>query len=134
MKEYSKLLLALSMASKVIIKPKDAEAIKTVKNVSKENFNKLTIQHLLGKARLGVTPEILGQEDKIMFGVIDIDCPDISHEEKYKIALFPPFLVTIKEFSSKSKLSLSKPTNSLIRIPVPKNRVIIAVSRIFVFL
>lgn len=22
-----------------------------------------------------------------MFGVIDIDCPDISHEEKYKIAL-----------------------------------------------
>lgn len=87
MKEYNKLLLALSMASKVIIQPEGAETIKTVKNVTKENFNKLTIQHLLGKTRLGVTPEILGQEDKIMFGVIDIDCPDISHEEKYNIAL-----------------------------------------------
>lgn len=87
MKGYNKLLLALSMASKVIIKPEGAETIKTVKNVTKENFNKLTIQHLLGKTRLGVTPEILGHEDKIMFGVIDIDCPDISHEEKYKIAL-----------------------------------------------
>lgn len=87
MKEYNKLLLALSMASKVIIQPEGAETIKTVKNVTKENFNKLTIQHLLGKTRLGVTPEILGQEDKVMFGCIDIDCPDISHEEKYKIAL-----------------------------------------------
>lgn len=87
MKECNKLLLALSMASKIIIKPKGAETIKTVKNVTKENFNKLTIQHLLGKTRLGVTPEILGHEDKIMFGSIDIDCPDISHEEKYKIAL-----------------------------------------------
>lgn len=87
MKGYNKLLLALSMASKVIIKPEGAETIKTVKNVTKENFNKLTIQHLLGKTRLGVTPEILGHEDKIMFGSIDIDCLDISHEEKYKIAL-----------------------------------------------
>ena len=33
MKEYNKLLLALSMASKVIIKPEGAETIKTVKNV-----------------------------------------------------------------------------------------------------
>ena len=41
----------------------------------------------MGKTRLGVTPEVLGQEDKVMFGYIDIDCPDISHEEKYKIAL-----------------------------------------------
>lgn len=87
MKGYNQLLLALSMASKVIVKPEGAETIKTVKNVTKENFNKLTIQHLLGKTRLGVTPEILGHEDKIMFGSIDIDCPDISHEEKYKIAL-----------------------------------------------
>lgn len=87
MKEYNKLLLALSIASKVIIKPEGAETIKTVKNITKENFNKLTIQHLLGQTRLGVTPEILRQEDKVSFGVIDIDLPDISHEEKYKIAL-----------------------------------------------
>lgn len=87
MKEYNKLLLALSMASKVIIKPEGAETIKTVKNITKENFNKFTIQHLLGQTRLGVTPEILGQEDKVMFGGIDIDCQDISLEEKYKIAL-----------------------------------------------
>lgn len=87
MKEYNKLLLALSMASKVIIKLEGAETIKTVKNVTKENFNKLTNQHLLGKIRLGVTPEISGQEDKVSFGVIDIDLLDISHEEKYKIAL-----------------------------------------------
>ena len=56
MKEYNKLLLALSMASKVIIKPEGAETIKTVKNVKKENFNNLSVQHLLGKTRLGVTP------------------------------------------------------------------------------
>lgn len=87
MKEYNKLLLALSMASKVIIKPEGAETIKTVKNVKKENFNNLSVQHLLGKTRLGVTPEVLGQEDKVMFGCIDIDCPDISLEEKYNIAL-----------------------------------------------
>lgn len=53
----------------------------------KENFNNLSEQHLLGKTRLGATPEILGQEDKVMFGCIDIDCPDISHKEKYNIAL-----------------------------------------------
>ena len=87
MKEYNKLLLALHTASKVIIKPEGAETIKTVKNVTKDNFNNLSEQHLLGKTRLGVTPEVLGQEDKVMFGCIDIDCPDISHEEKYKIAL-----------------------------------------------
>lgn len=87
MKEYNKLLLALNVASKVIIKPEGAETIKTIKNVTKENFNKLTIQHLLGKTRLGVTPEILGQEDKVSLGVIDIDLPDISLEDKYKIAL-----------------------------------------------
>lgn len=87
MKESNKLLLALSMASKIIIKPEGAETIKTVKNEKKENFNNLSEQHLLGKTRLGVTPEILGQEDKVMFGCIDIDCPDISHKEKYNIAL-----------------------------------------------
>ncbi|MCQ2739272.1 MAG: hypothetical protein MJ237_03480 [bacterium] len=87
MKKYKKLLLALSAASKVITKPEDAETIKTIKNITKDHFNKLSVQHLLGKTRLGVTPEILGQEDKVMFGGIDIDCQDISHEEKYNIAL-----------------------------------------------
>lgn len=43
MKEYKKLLLALSMASKVIIKLEGAETIKTVKNVTKENFNNLSV-------------------------------------------------------------------------------------------
>lgn len=87
MKEYNKLLLALSMASKVIIKSEDAKTIKTIKNVTKEKFDKLARQHLLGQVRLGVTPEILGQEDKILFGCIDIDCPDMSNDEKYDLAL-----------------------------------------------
>ena len=56
-------------------------------------------------------------EDRILYNIVTQD------KEIY-----------IKEFSSKSKLSLSKPTNSLIRIPVPKNNVKIAVSRIFVLL
>lgn len=59
MKEYNKLLLALNMASKVIIKSEDAKTIKTIKNVTKEKFDKLARQHLLGQVRLGVTPEIL---------------------------------------------------------------------------
>lgn len=87
MKEYNKLLLALSIASKVIIKQSDAETITTVKNITKEKFNKLAKQHLLGQARLGVTPEILGQEDKVLFGAIDIDCPDMPGNEKYDLAL-----------------------------------------------
>ena len=87
MKEYNKLLLALSAASKVIIKSEGAETIKTIKNVTKEKFDKLARQHLLGQVRLGVTPEILGQEDKILFGCIDIDCPDMSNDEKYDLAL-----------------------------------------------
>lgn len=88
MKEYNKLLLASCMAaSKVIIMPHDVGTIRTVKNIIKEKFETLINQHLLGQTRLGVTPEILGQEDKVSFGAIDIDLPDISLEDKYKIAL-----------------------------------------------
>ena len=49
MKEYNKLLLALSMASKVIIKPEGAETIKTVKNVPKENFNTFYVDRAKNK-------------------------------------------------------------------------------------
>ena len=87
MKEYKKLLLALSVASKVITKHADAKTITTVKNITTEIFDKFTKQHLLGQARLGVTPEILGQEDKVMFGCIDIDLPDMLLNEKYDMAL-----------------------------------------------
>lgn len=51
------------------------------------NFRQALIEHLLGKTRLGVAPEIKGQEDKILFGGIDIDCKDLPTEEKYKMAL-----------------------------------------------
>ena len=51
------------------------------------NFRQALIAHLLGKTRLGVAPEIKGQEDKILFGGIDIDCKDLPTEEKYKMAL-----------------------------------------------
>lgn len=86
MKEYNKLLLALSVASKVIIKPKDAETITTVKNVNKEIFNNLVDKHLLGQTRLGVTPEIKEETGSVFFGCIDIDCHDLSIDEKYKLA------------------------------------------------
>ena len=55
--------------------------------MTKEKIEKLIEQHLLGKIRLGISPEVLRQEDKVLFGVIDIDLPDISHEEKYNLAL-----------------------------------------------
>ena len=87
MEQFNKFLLALCMASKVITKEKDAEIIITEKNVTKEKFKTLINQHLLGQKRLGVTPEILRQEDKVMFGGIDIDCPALSEEEKYELAL-----------------------------------------------
>ena len=87
MKEYKKLLLALSVASKVIIEQSDAGTITTVKNMNKEKFDKFVRQHLLGQVRLGVTPEIFEHENKVLFGCIDIDCPNMSNNEKYKLAL-----------------------------------------------
>ncbi len=87
MKEYNKLLLASCMAaSKVIIMPHGVGTITTVKNITKEKIETLINQHLLGQTRLGITPEILGQEAKVSFGAIDIDCPDMSYDEKYVLA------------------------------------------------
>ncbi len=87
MKEYNKLLLALSVASKVITEKADAKIITTVKNVTTEKFGKFVRQHLLGQVRLGVTPEVLGQEDKVAFGCIDIDLPEMPFSEKYDLVL-----------------------------------------------
>lgn len=107
MKEYNKLLLALSIASKVITNQVDAGTIKTVKNITKDNFDKLIRQHLLGQIRLGVSPEILGQEDYVTFGCIDIDCPNISHSEKYKIALSLQGAL-LKDYGLKAIIEISK--------------------------
>mgnify|MGYP000159853133 CR=1 FL=1 len=107
MKEYNKLLLVLSVASKVITKQPDAGTITTVKNITKANFSKLIRQHLLGQIRLGVSPEILGQEDNVTFGCIDIDCPDISHSEKYKIALSLQDAL-LKDYGLKAIIETSK--------------------------
>lgn len=87
MEEYNKLLLALSAASKVITEKVDAKIITTVKDVTTEKFGKLVRQHLLGQVRLGVTPEVLGQEDKVAFGCIDIDLPEMPFGEKYDLVL-----------------------------------------------
>lgn len=87
MKEYNKLLLALSVASKVITEKVNAKIITTVKDVTTEKFGKLVRQHLLGQVRLGVTPEVLGQEDKVAFGCIDIDLPEMPFDEKYDLVL-----------------------------------------------
>lgn len=86
MKECNKLLLALSVSSKVITKQADAGTITTIKNKTKENFDKLIKQHLLGQTRLGVAPEIESQPNKVLFGCIDIDCKDLTMDEKYKLA------------------------------------------------
>lgn len=73
------------------------------------DFRQALKDHLLGKTRLGVAPEIKGQEDKILFAGIDIDCNDLSTEEKYKMALglqnnlFEEFRLSALIEQSKSK-------------------------------
>lgn len=73
------------------------------------DFRQALKDHLLGKKRLGVAPEIKGQEDKILFAGIDIDCNDLSTEEKYKMALglqnnlFEEFRLSALIEQSKSK-------------------------------
>lgn len=71
-------------SSKFITQKNGIGEIFTPKNL---NFSQAINDHLLGKTRLGVAPEIKGQEDKILFGGIDIDCKDLPTEEKYKMAL-----------------------------------------------
>ena len=58
-----------------------------IKTIEGKDFLEALREHFLGISRWGVSPEIEGQEDKILFGGIDIDCKDKSVEEKYQMAL-----------------------------------------------
>ena len=71
-------------SSKFITQKNGIGEIFTPKNL---NFSQAINDHLLGETRLGIAPEIKGQEDKILFGGIDIDCKDLPTEEKYKMAI-----------------------------------------------
>ena len=79
-------------SKKITSKPGDEKYV-THKDVKPEDFREMLINHFLGKERLGVSPEIEGQEDLILFAGIDIDGKDkkggkeLSTEEKYQIAL-----------------------------------------------
>lgn len=93
-------------SSKFITQKNGIGEIFTPKNL---NFSQAISDHLLGKKRLGVAPEIKGQEDKILFGGIDIDCKDLPTEEKYKMAfslqnnLFEEYRLNALIEQSKSK-------------------------------
>lgn len=71
-------------SSKFITQKNGTGKITTPKNL---DFKQALNNHFLGKTRLGIAPEIKGQEDKILFGGIDIDCKDLSTEEKYQMTL-----------------------------------------------
>ena len=79
-------------SKKITLKPGDVKYT-THKGVKPEVFRKMLKRHFLGKIRLGVSPEIEGQEDLILFAGIDIDgkakkgSKELSTEEKYQIAL-----------------------------------------------
>lgn len=79
-------------SKKITSKPGDEKYV-THKDVKPEDFREMLINHFLGKERLGVSPEIEGQEDLILFAGIDIDgkakkgSKELSTEEKYQIAL-----------------------------------------------
>ena len=72
-------------SSKKITSNKEGKYITTSENQS-ASFKEQLKKHFLGITRLGVSPEIQGQEDKVLFGAIDIDCKDTSIEEKYQMA------------------------------------------------
>lgn len=71
-------------SSKKIIQYGGTGKIETVRC---KDFAEALREHFLGVNRWGVSPEVKGQEDKILFGGIDIDCKDKSIEEKYQMAL-----------------------------------------------
>lgn len=71
-------------SSKKIIQYGGTGKIETVRC---KDFTEALREHFLGVNRWGVSPEVKGQEDKILFGGIDIDCKDKSIEEKYQMAL-----------------------------------------------
>lgn len=80
-------------SSKIIVSESNGKSYSTLKNVSPKGFKEALKQHFLGIKRLGVSPEIKGQEDLILFAGIDIDgkakkdSKELSTEEKYQIAL-----------------------------------------------
>lgn len=80
-------------SSKIIVSESNGKSYSTLKNVSSKDFKEALKQHFLGIKRLGVSPEIKGQEDLILFAGIDIDgkakkdSKELSTEEKYQIAL-----------------------------------------------
>ena len=79
-------------SKKITSKPGDSKYV-THKDVKPEDFREMLKKHFLGEIRLGVSPEIEGQEDLILFAGIDIDgkakkgSKELSTEEKYQIAL-----------------------------------------------
>lgn len=80
-------------SSKIIVSESNGKSYSTLKNVLPKDFKEALKQHFLGIKRLGVSPEIKGQEDLILFAGIDIDgkakkdSKELSTEEKYQIAL-----------------------------------------------
>lgn len=86
MQNYVKYLEKFNNTEKVIVQLNN-NSIKTYKNVTANDYKKLCKKHLLGESRLGVSPEIEGCKDKVLFGAIDIDCPDLLPNEKYQLAL-----------------------------------------------
>jgi len=86
METYIKFLGQYHSADKVITQSQEG-MIKTIKNVLDDDYIKQVTMHILGETRLGVSPEIRGQKDVVLFGCIDIDCPDLSQDDKYQLAL-----------------------------------------------
>ncbi len=79
--------------STIITSNPNGENYVTMKNVTPKKRIEAIKNHLLGIKRLGIAPEIKGQEDLVMFAGIDIDGKakknnkELSTEEKYQIAL-----------------------------------------------
>lgn len=79
--------------SKIITSNLKGENYATMKNLTPEKCKKALKNHFLGIERLGIAPEIKGQEDLVMFAGIDIDGKakkgnkELTTEEKYLIAL-----------------------------------------------
>lgn len=102
-------------SSKIIVSESNGKSYSTLKNVLPKDFKEALKQHFLGIKRLGVSPEIKGQEDLILFAGIDIDgkakkdSKELSTEEKYQIALnlqkafFEKYKINILIEQSKSK-------------------------------
>ena len=105
MEKSIQFLVQFEKSAKVITETLDGK-IQTLNDIEPEKYKKLVEQHLLGKIRLGVAPEIKDFE-KVLFGCIDIDCKGLSVKEKYNIALkLKEYLQ--KEYRLDSKIEKSK--------------------------